>query len=61
MSSTTSGEEDRCEATAVTYVGPDLLTPGQHAFLTACADGDLIAALNAYPEALRRYPPPPAA
>ena len=61
LESTTSGEEDRCEATAVTYVGPEMLAPGQHAFVTACADGDFIAALNAYPEALRRYPLPSAA
>jgi hypothetical protein len=50
--STSGGAEH--DATVVTYLGPSMLTSAQHSFATACGDGDLIGALLAYPDALRR-------
>ncbi len=49
----TSGDEGQ-DATIVTYLGATMLSSEQHSFITGCDDGDLIAALRDYPEALRR-------
>lgn len=54
VESSTSGDESS-DATVVTYVGPRELQSEQHNFMTACDDGDFIAALTAYPEALPRH------
>jgi hypothetical protein len=45
---------ERCDATVVTYLGAGQLNGDQNAFVTACGDGDFIAALRDYPEVIHR-------